>query len=312
MSARSVVLLCFMFLPTITLARADCGQILQHGIWEQREYTSDITNTNEFANWACSARARNNQRNTALDIPGYGTFGDTNSDNLTSNDCATNNGRYSLTQNTKVRMRTVAEALAREWSACMRANGSHASLLMRPNQKSFSIILKRITDSTDTQTLATVSTVGNRLNCTPSLTNPPIQVPSNGAERIISCETRDNRTGFDVNVRFSIGSDASFYIPAALPPPPPDPVSLLIGIYQCQPNPAQCSRNWMNAQIVRVNGVVKLKNEADPPSVSDMDYDQGTHRIIASNWSNLGGEVQFRTNGSVASIDWQNGTRWKR
>jgi hypothetical protein len=220
------VILAVVILTTANAYAQDCNQILQYGIWETQSRDENIVNTQQFANWACSAQAQSDRRGTTLNVPGYGSFDKQASMARSSNDCSSASGNYELSSTFRERMKTAAVSLVDAWSRCISAVGSHASILYGPSG-SFTIQLRRVVDTGVARAVARIiSLPAAAVNCTLSPDELSAGVEFEGS-RTILCQRSDPSKSVDIEVNFTPGGGRSLFVPAVVPSQPPPPRSII-------------------------------------------------------------------------------------
>ena len=117
-------------------AEGQCAEVLQFGIWDTRD-TSDYTfNSQQVANWACSASSRSGGGGFS-----YGLIGLNLSASSTSNSCSKGQNSYALSNDAREAIKTASRAIVDAWEGCIHSFGSHASVLYRDDLHQFTIIL---------------------------------------------------------------------------------------------------------------------------------------------------------------------------
>ena len=212
---KSVVTLLLVLGSSVACMAADeCSAILQYGIWESRSVSSDVVESQDYATWACSAKAQHSQTGIGLNIPNYGDFFGNTASSSSANDCSSSNGNFKLSSNYKEQTRTAAVALASAWQACIDRLGSHASVRYRSDPKLFTMQLIRRVDSGAATAHARIRAApANSITCTTSAAELEKGVAFE-KDIDISCQRSDITQGVSIDIYFTPGGGSSVYVPA--------------------------------------------------------------------------------------------------
>jgi len=214
---RLISISSLIFALTSSHALADqCGDILKYGVWEYHDVNESSVNDKAFANWACRNASGNDQTHLNT-LSEYGQFQGDQQRSTNSSDCSADNGSYHLSQTTRDHWNTASRVIVGAWAGCMSShNGSHASLKMREEANSFSIILNRYTDADSIHTTAAISTFpAGEIRCNKPMQNLPIK--TNQTDTIVICTVANPQRPVEISVAFGRGQEANLYIPS-IPP----------------------------------------------------------------------------------------------
>lgn len=123
---------------TVLPAQAQqCSDVLQYGIWESYDRSDAAMETQQVANWLCSASSRNANGSFS-----YGKAKLTGGSAGTSNLCSSNNSSFVLTIEGREAIRKASSDVVSEWRRCMTdAVGTFASIIHRADPRFFTVML---------------------------------------------------------------------------------------------------------------------------------------------------------------------------
>ena len=90
-----------------------CDPILQDGIWQHFEKSSNAVESQEFANWVCTNRSEDIGH-----AGGYSLIWENNHYKMSKEDCSRQSGSFHLSKGFKEQMRTVAPEIVKAWLDC--------------------------------------------------------------------------------------------------------------------------------------------------------------------------------------------------
>ena len=236
-------------------ARAEdgCSAVLKFGIWNTRDTSDAVADSQQVANWACNASSE-----TAGGSFSYGPLHLDMSKGGAANSCSSSNSGYILLHQHKDTIKSVSKDLVKAWEDCMSGFGSHASVLFYSDMHQFTIILQS-RGFTSNQGKAIITSVEKDFRCS-NMSRDELESGieyNNGIS--ISCTRPDITKAIAIDVNYPDGPPGeALYIAAIAPPVPTSPAEAKVVSVQAPPDSSDgnswpVSEKWWKASFPIVN-----------------------------------------------------------